>query len=95
MMLIALAGPFAQRRFAPKSDWIWFGPCYRDILHCQPFDTLGNHPRHFGLAVRDLLRTVSVITAVPWDQRFFDPVILPGRKPLVTLRDAALHCGRC
>ena len=36
-------------------------PCYRDILHCQPFDTLGNHPRHFGLAVRDLLRTVSVI----------------------------------
>src|ERR1700676_301560 len=22
MMLIALAGPFAQRRFAPKSDWI-------------------------------------------------------------------------
>jgi hypothetical protein len=25
-----------------------------------------------------------------WDQRFFDPIILPGRKPLVTLRDAAL-----
>jgi hypothetical protein len=22
-------------------------------------------------------------------QRFFDPIILPGRKPLVTLRDAA------
>jgi hypothetical protein len=36
-------------------------PCYRNILHCQPFDTLGNHPRHFGLAVCDLLRTVSVI----------------------------------
>jgi hypothetical protein len=28
--------------------------------------------------------------AMSWDQRFFDPIILPGRKPLVTLRDAAL-----
>lgn len=26
-----------------------------------------------------------------WDQRFFDPIELPGRKPLVTLRDAARH----
>ena len=26
-----------------------------------------------------------------WDQRFFDPIKLPGRKPLVTLRDAALY----
>jgi hypothetical protein len=26
---------------------------------------------------------------VSWDQRFFDPIIVPGRKPLVTLRDAA------
>jgi hypothetical protein len=24
-----------------------------------------------------------------WDQRFFDPIIVPGRKPLPTLRDAA------
>ena len=24
-----------------------------------------------------------------WEQRFFDPIILKGRKPLVTLRDAA------
>ena len=24
-----------------------------------------------------------------WDQRFFDPIILDGRKPLVTLRDTA------
>ena len=40
---------------------LWLRPCYRDILHCQPLDTLGNHPRHFGLAVCDLLRTVSVI----------------------------------
>jgi hypothetical protein len=28
---------------------------------------------------------------VSWDQRFFDPIILPGRKPLVSLRDAALY----
>ena len=27
-----------------------------------------------------------------WDQEFFDPIILPGRKqPLVTLRDAAQY----
>lgn len=24
-----------------------------------------------------------------WDQRFFDPITVQGRKPLVTLRDAA------
>jgi hypothetical protein len=26
---------------------------------------------------------------VSWDQRFFDPIMLQGRKPLITLRDAA------
>ena len=26
-----------------------------------------------------------------WDQRFFDPIILPGWKPLITLRDAARY----
>jgi hypothetical protein len=26
---------------------------------------------------------------VSWDQRFFDPITVPGRKPLVPLRDAA------
>src|SRR3979411_296117 len=26
-----------------------------------------------------------------WDQEFFDPIIMPGRKPLVTLRDAAQY----
>jgi hypothetical protein len=26
-----------------------------------------------------------------WDQRFCDPIILPSRKPLVTLRDAAQY----
>jgi hypothetical protein len=26
-----------------------------------------------------------------WDQRFLDPIKVPGRKPLVTLRDAALY----
>jgi hypothetical protein len=28
---------------------------------------------------------------VSWDQQFFDPIILPGRKPLITLRDAARY----
>jgi hypothetical protein len=26
-----------------------------------------------------------------WDQRFFDPIIGPGREPLVTLRNAARY----
>jgi hypothetical protein len=26
---------------------------------------------------------------VSWDQQFFDPITLPNRKPLATLRDAA------
>ena len=26
-----------------------------------------------------------------WDQAFFDPIVFPGRKPLLTLRDAALY----
>jgi hypothetical protein len=29
------------------------------------------------------------VSRVSWDQRFFDPILLPGRKPLATLRDAA------
>jgi hypothetical protein len=28
---------------------------------------------------------------VPWDQRFFDPITVRGRKLLVNLRDAALY----
>jgi hypothetical protein len=28
---------------------------------------------------------------VSWDQRFFDPIVLSGRKLLVTLRDAAKY----
>jgi hypothetical protein len=31
------------------------------ISYRQPFDTLGNHPRHLGLAVCDLFRVVSVV----------------------------------
>jgi hypothetical protein len=26
---------------------------------------------------------------VSWDERFFDPIMVPDREPLVTLRDAA------
>ena len=26
-----------------------------------------------------------------WDQKFYDPIPLPNREPLVTLRDAALY----
>jgi hypothetical protein len=31
---------------------------------------------------------------VSWDQRFFDPIVLPGQKPLVTLHDAAQYITR-
>jgi hypothetical protein len=38
------------------------------------------------------MRSVGVAgELVSWNQRFFDPIILRGRKPLVTLRDAALY----
>src|SRR3984893_6612169 len=36
----------------------------------------------------------SGVNSVSWDQRFYDPIILPGRKPLVTLRDAALYIAK-
>jgi hypothetical protein len=31
---------------------------------------------------------------VSWDQRFDDAIVLPGRKPLVTPRDAALYIAK-
>jgi hypothetical protein len=33
--------------------------------------------------------TRGAVTLVSWNQRLFDPIKLPGRKPLVTLRDDA------
>jgi hypothetical protein len=36
----------------------------------------------------------GVATSVPGDQRFFDPIKLPGRKPSVMLRDAADNIGQ-
>jgi hypothetical protein len=32
---------------------------------------------------------VAGVILVSWDQQFFDPIPLPSRKPLVTLREAA------
>jgi hypothetical protein len=34
---------------------------------------------------------IALWPSVSWDQQFDDPIVLPGRKPLVTLRDAALY----
>jgi hypothetical protein len=34
----------------------------------QPFNTLGNHPRHIRLAVCNLFRAVSVLAHAPWDE---------------------------
>ena len=31
---------------------------------------------------------------MPWEQQFFDPIELPGRKLLITLRDAANYIMR-
>jgi hypothetical protein len=82
---------WGPRRGSEIRSGLWVRPCNFDILHCQPFDTLGNHSWYFGLAVCDLLRAVSVIIGLSWKQRFFDPIPVPGRKPLITLRDAALY----
>src|SRR6266480_2930572 len=41
----------------------WLGGRHRDLLYQQPLDSLGDHPRHSGLALRDLCRTVWVIRA--------------------------------
>jgi hypothetical protein len=56
-------------------------------------------PPHVRLEISDIIRVargathlfVCGVTLVSWDQEFFDPIILPGRKPLVTLRDAAQY----
>src|SRR5215471_4989259 len=42
---------------------LWLSPCDRDLLHDQPFDPLGYHPRHSRLAVCHLLRIVQIIGA--------------------------------
>jgi hypothetical protein len=34
---------------------------------------------------------VEAAIRMSWDQRFYDPIEVPGRKPLITLRDAALY----
>ena len=51
----------------------------------------------FGPVVSDMVRVPRArrtcsrggVTLVSWDQEFFDPIVLPGRAPLLTLRDAA------
>jgi len=40
---------------------LWLGARNCDILYRQPLDCLGHHTWHFGLAVCNLLRTVSFI----------------------------------
>lgn len=48
--------------YSTRSGWIEYRPpgLQRTRPHKQ-VDPLGDHPRHFGLAVRDLLRTVSIV----------------------------------
>src|SRR5262249_40029057 len=40
---------------------LWLSPRYGDLLHTKSLDSLGNHPRNFGVAVCELPRSVSVI----------------------------------
>src|SRR5712672_1875462 len=47
-----------------RGFWLGAGDC--DLLYQQPFDPVGDHPRHFWLALRDLCRAVSMI-AMPAD----------------------------
>src|SRR6267142_393653 len=44
------------------------GARHRDLLHQQPLDPVGDHPRHPGLALRDLRGAVRVIGRSP-DER--------------------------
>jgi hypothetical protein len=83
-----LRGP---RRGCKIRCGLWVRPCNCDIIQCQPFDTVGNHSRHIRLAICNLLRAVSVIVSLSWDQQFFDPIPLHKGKPLITLRDAATY----
>jgi hypothetical protein len=40
---------------------------------------------------RGRTRSQNWVILVSWDQQFYDPIIVPGHKPLITLRDAALY----
>jgi hypothetical protein len=54
-----------------------------------PLDrNLGHGSRHTG---RDAHLFACGVTLVSWDQKFYDPIELPVREQLVTLRDAAQY----
>ena len=59
---------FASR--VRKRREFWQRSCHRDIVHRKPFDTLGNHRWRLGVALRDILRTISIIESAPPYQTF-------------------------
>jgi hypothetical protein len=55
-----------------------------------PVRNAGHGLHHFGHGACSR----GGVTLVAWDRRFFDPILVPGRKPLVTLRDAAHYIAK-
>jgi hypothetical protein len=56
---------------------------------CRPdaqIDSGGSVAEYGAAVVR-----IAESSFVSWDQRFFDPIMLPGQKRLLTLRDAAQY----
>src|SRR3954469_3387560 len=51
----------SRKREIRRRLWLGAGDC--DLLYQQPFDPVGDHPRHPGLALRDLCRAVRVSVA--------------------------------
>jgi hypothetical protein len=75
------------------------GARHRDLLYQQPLDSLGDHPRHSGLALRDLCRPVRVIRLTastpdePTGRAFARPVGSSALRSLVRPAQAAFAAG--
>src|SRR5258708_13071652 len=77
---------------AAKDGGYYAGNCrYPVPVHPRPLVPSGGY-----IALVSTGETIGTVTGgdgefVSWDHRFFDPITMPGRKPLITLRDAALY----
>jgi hypothetical protein len=85
-----LAEPRATRQFVV---WRVSNGSLASDLTCQRHVRLDRNLGHGWQCTVSAPNLVCVagVTSVSWDQQFDDPIVLPSRKPLVTLRDAALY----
>jgi hypothetical protein len=70
------------------SEYIAFEIQTRYVSKAPPFPSMfaTSSP---ATSVRIASSPCGSAESVSWDQQFYDPIIVPGREPLVTLRDAA------